>query len=472
MNHFFKKLCAGALAAAMLTPAMLVNVSAATYIWPLDSDNNYITSYAGGRIHPLTGKSQDHSGIDIRAAKGEDVYATAEGTAYIGCNWCDHNYGKSKSCGCGGGYGNYIYIVHPNGMVSYYAHLTRVLVSEGEYVTQGERIGTVGSTGSSTGYHLHFEMRTSTSRDDRQDPLDYVSIPGEDSGSSETYTPETPSYNNGSNVYESYTGMRDDNAQQNTSNVYDYYDPFATPKGNDDLDGSSGSTGNDVVIPEETQGSIRIGMTDYPEALKEGKSCNLKGTITAGCELTRVTGRILDANGNGVQSAVAYPDEDSLNIYRSNLNKKLRFGTLSAGSYILKIDAEGKDGSTCTWQKAFTVGDVSAEGGSSSSATNGVSIELTRYPKTIDRGDSFSLRGTISSDARIRSIKGYILDEDGDEVQTTTDSVSSRSVDIRSRRLNQKLAFGKLSRGTYTLKVVATDADGKTATWEKKFVVE
>ena len=183
MKNTFKKLCAIFVIAVMLLPMLAVNVSAATYIWPLDSYNNYITSYAGNRIHPITGERQNHSGIDIRAAKGESVYATAAGTAYIGCDWCSHNYGKSKSCGCGGGYGNYVYIVHNNGNVSYYAHLTKVKVYDGEYVSQGSTIGTVGSTGSSTGYHLHFEMRTSTSRNDRKDPLNYVSVPGSNSSS-------------------------------------------------------------------------------------------------------------------------------------------------------------------------------------------------------------------------------------------------------------------------------------------------
>lgn len=143
------------------------------YSWPLPG-NTTITSYFGGRIHPLTGKPNNHSGIDISAGKGTKVYAAESGTVYVMCKICQHNYGKSKSCGCGGGYGNYIYILHDDGLRTYYAHLTDILVADKSHVSKGDVIGTVGSTGSSSGNHLHFEMRTGSSRDSRVDPLNYT----------------------------------------------------------------------------------------------------------------------------------------------------------------------------------------------------------------------------------------------------------------------------------------------------------
>ena len=75
------------------------------------------------------------------------------------CNTCTHNYGKQGSCGCGGGYGNYCIIDHGGGYSTVYAHATEIIVKEGQQVSTGDVIGYVGSTGESTGYHLHFEVR-------------------------------------------------------------------------------------------------------------------------------------------------------------------------------------------------------------------------------------------------------------------------------------------------------------------------
>lgn len=461
MKNASKKIFAALLAVMMLVPMLLVNVQAATYIWPLDSDLDYITSYAGNRIHPLTGERQNHSGIDIRAPKGSNVYATASGTAYIGCNWCDHNYGKSKSCGCGGGYGNYVYIIHNNGMVSYYAHLTSVKIDDGEYVSQGQRIGTSGSTGSSTGYHLHFEIRTSTSRDDRKDPLDYVSVPGSgntsvipEENTSSSIVP-TPTFN--PNVVDYYTGFQ---SNQDSSNVYD-----PSPS-----------------VPSVSQPSddeIEIDMTSYPKALDKGDSFNLKGTIKADEDITRVLGRIMSESGSTVQSVPVYPDAEKLNVNKSDINRKLRFGSLPEGKYSLLIEATDENGNTASWQQSFIVGDVQSgdtdvQIPSESGVVTGTAIkfDVTKSPVEIKRGSSFSLRGTISSSARIGTIHGYILDAAGNEVQSTKDTPNSRSVSIKSHNVNKKLAFGKLDKGSYELKIVAVDNDGNIGTWTQAFVVK
>ena len=158
----------------MLCSLVNVPVLADSYNWPL-YENTYISSYFGGRIHPLTGKAQNHSGIDIPASKGTEVHAANSGTVYIMCTSCTHNYGKSSSCGCGGGYGNYLYIQHGDGLRTYYCHLTSITVENGSHVSTGDVVGTVGSTGSSTGFHLHFEMRNGASNNTRIDPLNYVS---------------------------------------------------------------------------------------------------------------------------------------------------------------------------------------------------------------------------------------------------------------------------------------------------------
>lgn len=85
-----------------------------------------------------------HSGTDFALAQGSDIYAADGGTVYF--------------AGVSGGYGNIVKIDHGNGMQTYYAHCSSILVSPGQKVSRGERIALVGSTGNSTGPHLHFEV--------------------------------------------------------------------------------------------------------------------------------------------------------------------------------------------------------------------------------------------------------------------------------------------------------------------------
>lgn len=95
--------------------------------------------------------ARHHAGVDIAAPMGSSVYASTEGVIL-------------RTGYDAGGYGNFIEVRHPNGMNTLYGHLSRVDVASGQAVAQGERIGLVGSTGRSTGPHLHFEVR----RNDRQ----------------------------------------------------------------------------------------------------------------------------------------------------------------------------------------------------------------------------------------------------------------------------------------------------------------
>lgn len=113
-----------------------------------DTGGYYIRPLAGGvRTQGLHGKNA----VDIGAQLGTPVYAAASGTAII-----------ARTGGYNGGYGNYVIISHPNGTQTIYAHLNSVSIGEGSSVAQGQQIGTVGSTGRSTGPHLHWEVRGAT----------------------------------------------------------------------------------------------------------------------------------------------------------------------------------------------------------------------------------------------------------------------------------------------------------------------
>lgn len=103
-----------------------------------------VSSVYSERKHPITGKKSQHTGIDYVAQKGTPVYATANGVI--------------KACGYNDGYGKQVKINHLNGYESTYAHLSTIDVQEFQQIKRGDKIGTVGSTGNSTGYHLHYEV--------------------------------------------------------------------------------------------------------------------------------------------------------------------------------------------------------------------------------------------------------------------------------------------------------------------------
>jgi len=134
-----------------------VVVGTGTLIWPTPSCY-IVTSQFGRRYHPIFHEYRMHYGIDIGAKYGAAVQASDSGTVITS------TYSSS--------YGNYIVISHGNGMTTLYAHLSSRSVKAGDKVTQGQTIGKVGSTGNSTGPHLHFEVSVNGSR---VNPLQYFS---------------------------------------------------------------------------------------------------------------------------------------------------------------------------------------------------------------------------------------------------------------------------------------------------------
>ena len=130
-----------------------------------------ISSNFGYRIHPISGTKRLHRGVDIAAPKETLIYAVADGIVNHTVSGCTEG-----NQSCGGGFGNFIRINHvniPEFTQSVYAHLQKVFVKQNESVTKGQKIGTLGNTGSSTGAHLHFELwKNSTAFN----PLDVMEI--------------------------------------------------------------------------------------------------------------------------------------------------------------------------------------------------------------------------------------------------------------------------------------------------------
>lgn len=116
-------------------------------IWPIAMDGTFVTSPYGVRLHPIQGIYKKHDGLDISASGvyGAPIVAAADGMVIF--------------AGVMGGYGNCVMISHGNGLSSLYGHGSEIVAQIGQTVKQGDVIMKVGSTGNSTGPHLHFELR-------------------------------------------------------------------------------------------------------------------------------------------------------------------------------------------------------------------------------------------------------------------------------------------------------------------------
>ncbi len=107
--------------------------------------NGHITSYFGNRYHPILHFTRFHAGLDIGASWGSPIVAAGDGQV-VAAGWA-------------GGYGREVQIAHAGGLVSLYGHMSEIVASPGSYVRRGQLIGYVGSSGLSTGPHVHFEVR-------------------------------------------------------------------------------------------------------------------------------------------------------------------------------------------------------------------------------------------------------------------------------------------------------------------------
>ncbi|BBC23346.1 peptidase M23 [Pseudanabaena sp. ABRG5-3] len=120
-----------------------------------------ISSGFGWRVHPVTGEKRLHKGVDFAAPTGTPIFAAADGVV-TDAGWTD------------GGYGNIVELRHEDGSVTLYAHTNRVYVSKGQVVNKGQAIAEVGTTGRSTGPHLHFEVQPDGKN--AVDPMDYLQM--------------------------------------------------------------------------------------------------------------------------------------------------------------------------------------------------------------------------------------------------------------------------------------------------------
>lgn len=140
------------------TSGKITTYNGISMMWPAPS-YYYMSSKYGYRTHPITGKKKLHGGVDLAAPAGSAILAAQSGKVIVATyHWS---------------FGNYIIVDHGNGYSTLYAHCSKLLVSKGATVSQGQRIANVGTTGSSTGNHLHFEVRINGVR---TNPMPYIGL--------------------------------------------------------------------------------------------------------------------------------------------------------------------------------------------------------------------------------------------------------------------------------------------------------
>lgn len=129
------------------------------FVSPLPGGSSYVSCAYGYRYHPIYGYYAMHSGVDLAAGAGTPIYAVKSGTVTVATYSSVNGY--------------YVTLNHNDGFASLYAHMTNYVVSPGQTVSQGQLIGYVGSTGWSTGAHLHFEIFYGGAN---VNPMDYISV--------------------------------------------------------------------------------------------------------------------------------------------------------------------------------------------------------------------------------------------------------------------------------------------------------
>lgn len=344
--------------------------------------------------------NRNHCALDFPAPKGTSVVASYAGTVIATYNGCSHNYGKSSSCGCGSGFGNYVVLKHDYvlkggehiTLYSSYNHLTKATVYEGQTVKRGQQIGTMGSTGYSTGHHLDFQILLGGWTPFRQHSIDpYIN------------------------------------------------ELLELPEGLHSMN-SGGCCSRYVAYVKEY----------YPRCLHE--SFNAAGSCT-GCGYTFDFASTRSTAAMGIYAANADITLAS-KPYTASLGSA---GTLKAGAEV-SVSATVTNGAGESWYQLTNGGyapksalkfvryrDSKIEG----------SISTPAEGQTLKK-QSYTLSGSITSLYPLKKVSGYI---DGTYYGSWTGSATSLS--LTGTDINNKLFFAALAPGKHTLTVTATDSTGR-----------
>lgn len=286
--------------------------------WPVPASDSISSCYLDGR---------SHYGIDIRAQKGDKVYAAYKGKVIFAYAGCPNNFPKKmKGCGCGGcgQLGNSVYILHNylgKKYISRYGHMSKVKVKAGDYVTNETVIGTIGSTGGSTGYHLDLRVYEGTERTASHetcvDPLAqrFLELP------------------------------KDFNAKAASTSCCKEYAKKIIKKYGKILS-------NCVDDSKQGKGEPELTGEKFPELLKEGENFNIKGIVKATARIERIAVSVENKTKVIMKQAVI-PKAKEYDI--SQMRKDFNFSGLPVGNYSYRIIVKVKGTSTELLKQSFVV---------------------------------------------------------------------------------------------------------------------
>ena len=360
--------------------------------------------------------NRNHCALDFPAPKGTTVVASYDGIVVATYNGCSHNYGKSRSCGCGSGFGNYVVLKHDyvlkSGehvtLYSSYNHLTKGVVYEGNSVKKGQKIGTMGSTGYSTGHHLDYQILLGGWTPFRQHSIDpYIN-----------------------ELLELPTGLHSMNSGGCCSRYVAYVKEYY-PRCQHEAFNAAGN------------------CTDcgYTFNFSSTRSTDAMGIYSVKSDIAPASKPYTASLGSGGKS-ISAGKEISVSASVTN-GAGERWYELKDGSYVPKTAL-----TFVTYLESEFKGEITS-------------------PKEdqILKQQSHTLSGSVSSLYPLRKVSGYL---DGECYATWTGSGKDTSLKLSSTDINNKLFFSKLAPGKHTLTITATDLTGREATKvaERVFYIE
>ena len=432
------------------------------WLWPVPDSN---------RLSSCFGDNRNHNAIDIAAPQGTTIIASMSGTIVKTYSDCKYNYAKSTNCPCGEclNLGNAVYIEHTYGgrtYISRYGHLTDVYVTVGQRVSAGQAIGTVGSTGRSTGFHLDFQIYEGTLNakvkyiDPLRSPFLYPPV-GFNANAASTsccyeYVEEVYEIlNNESDYISSCQVTRCENtigiasvstdiiSQPCSKDVFPYSVNMGSLSKNEDFTvvesvlNSIGETWLYIETISGTRGYIPASKVQIIEMIPGYARATLSTAVTAYTSPDRSS-----------QKAESYFSGDIM-IIKGSIN------TPSSGNWYIT-----KNGS---YVSISDLDDVNY--------TSSIKINGSPYPyNVLAEGKPYPISGTAVSDNYITAISAEIQNASGKTIMSKSVTVKTKAYSFKGSVIDNALTFGSLSSGTYSfilrITETATTVSGKTVTFD------